>query len=115
MFRYLARHRAGFLIPVVILPVLLICGRVHLKGAGGTIPPLSTLFPGDFRVIEHPLTVNVVFVGYRAGSGPQQTGKQAHTVQKRTASDAAGRPSNRIEQPSPAESRTAPRLPVRLH
>ena len=38
--------------------------------AGQAAPTLSTLEPGGFRNIQQSLNVNVVFVGYEAGSGP---------------------------------------------
>ncbi|HZO88041.1 MAG TPA: hypothetical protein VFB38_06840 [Chthonomonadaceae bacterium] len=35
-------------------------------------PPLSTLQPGDFLDLRQNLTINLVFVGYRQGTGPQE-------------------------------------------
>ena len=35
-------------------------------------PTLSTLAPGAFREIPQNLKVNVVFVGFQQGSGPNQ-------------------------------------------
>jgi hypothetical protein len=34
-------------------------------------PPLTTLQPGGFRVIQQDLPINIVFVGYEQGAGPR--------------------------------------------
>src|SRR5215813_12583811 len=34
-------------------------------------PTLTTLQPGQFREINQNLTINIVFVGYRPGTGPR--------------------------------------------
>ena len=55
---------------VGILVLLMAALPVATAGAKNDPPPsLSTLDPGGFLNIEQDLTINVVFVGYEAGSG----------------------------------------------
>src|SRR2546423_5348116 len=72
MFSLSTRSRLTLLKGLILLPGLVVCANSWLRGADGSLPSLTTLSPGAIRVIEHPLTINVVFVGYQPGSGPRQ-------------------------------------------
>ncbi|MBL8234931.1 MAG: hypothetical protein JNL98_40900, partial [Bryobacterales bacterium] len=50
--------------------VFCLAGVLPLLSAA-TPPTLTTLQPGGFRTITQTLDVNVVFVGYQPGAGPQ--------------------------------------------
>lgn len=56
-----------------LLLVLLVLGALLTPGLAAAGPPsLATLAPGAALPIDQELTVNVVFVGYAPGGGPQQ-------------------------------------------
>ena len=61
-----------YLVLVVSIVVLL---PEHIATAAP--PPLTTLQPGAFRTIDQTLTINIVFVGYKPGSGPRDVNESA--------------------------------------
>jgi hypothetical protein len=70
--------RLRLLIPS--LTVLLLTAASTL-GAAPALPRLTTLRPGGATELAENVTVNVVFVGYRKGAGPQQINEAAFRSQ----------------------------------
>jgi hypothetical protein len=60
------------LVVAVALAFLVVATPATATAASSPGPRLTTLQPGQFRTIEHPLDVNVVFVGYASGTGAGQ-------------------------------------------
>lgn len=59
-------------VAITALGALVAQGGAHAQAGPKPPPPLTTLQAGATRVIEVPLRVNVVFVGYGQGTGDHQ-------------------------------------------
>lgn len=66
---------------VAALFLLVACSQTEDAGlntlAKPSGPALSTLEPGEFKVLEQDLNINVVFVGYEEGDGPRDISADA--------------------------------------
>ncbi|WP_022801666.1 zinc metalloprotease [Deinococcus ficus] len=73
------QHHARFTLLIGLGLTLAACGQpaaptetMTAQARGSTLPTLGTLAPGKRQELNQNLRVNVVFVGYEQGSGPQQ-------------------------------------------
>lgn len=66
---------------------MLLLAAASTLGAVPALPRLTTLQPGGTTQLAENVTVNVVFVGYRKGFGPQQINEAAFRAQLAPAGD----------------------------